>query len=308
LFILGLLVALTAAGAGAQVQLPTTVTIYPMGTFAENAMISSLAGVVNKTTNGELLLSPDNGNLPNPRYWLDRLKEQYPTVQSQVQSNTLLLLNKYKSKVSGYVLYDRSVNPHSLNMATSIAGVTNAIIVDPSTQLTANIAGLPMIADARSMTYQQVYNTYAGQFNKDMLLHQDLYFDHHLRDYAIQNKIFTYFTDPTALNPTGQPAYASNQNHQGRIFGWANSEFDLFNQASQSNQQAVASNYGWSYSTTSKWKVPIAAQKYHPPGSVTTKTGKHYVAFVMSDGDNTQWLTNAPGKIQHDLGFHAQLG
>src|SRR4051794_35220002 len=114
-------------------QLPQTVYIYPMGNFATNAMMSSLAGIVNRSTNGEVLLSPDNGFLPSPRFWLDRLKEQYPTVTSQVQSQPTFYLNKYKPKLKGYVLYDQSVNNQSINIATSIAGVTDAIIVDPST-------------------------------------------------------------------------------------------------------------------------------------------------------------------------------
>src|SRR5687767_10156831 len=123
-----------------------------------------------------------------------------------------------------------------------------------------------------------------------MLFHQAASFDHSLRDYAVMNRGFTYFTDPTALAP-----YPTNQNPHGRVFGWGNSEFELFNQASQGNQQVVASNHNWSSSTTAKWKVPTVDQKQHAPGSVTTKPGKHYVAFVMSDGDNATWLTNGMG-------------
>jgi hypothetical protein len=69
------------------------------------------------------------------------------------------------------------------------------------------------------------------------------------------------------------------------------SEFDLFSQASLVNQQVVASDWSWSTSTTSKWNVPLATQQFHAPANVPTQSGKHYVAFVMSDGDNCQWLT-----------------
>lgn len=48
-----------------QTQLPETVYIWPTGNVAQEAMMSSLAGVVNRTTNGEVLLSPDNGAQPN---------------------------------------------------------------------------------------------------------------------------------------------------------------------------------------------------------------------------------------------------
>ena len=40
-------------------------------------------------------------------------------VQSTVQSNPVLILNQYKSKLTGYVLYDRTANPDSLNIATA---------------------------------------------------------------------------------------------------------------------------------------------------------------------------------------------
>ena len=136
------------------------------------------------------------------------------------------------------------------------------------------------------MTYSQVYAQYGSQFNKDMLFHQDTTKNDQLRDYAVMNRGFMYYTNPTALDP-----YAAGQNHQGRIYGFGPNEFDLFSQASQNNQQVVASDWSWSNSTTSMWKVPLAKQQYHAPANVTTQPGKHYVAFVMSDGDNCQWLT-----------------
>ncbi len=186
-----------------------------------------------------------------------------------------------------YVLYDRTVNPDSVNIATSIAGVTGGLVVDPSTLSYATAAGLSQIADARSMTYSQAYSQYGSQFNRDMLFHQDTTKNEQLRDFAVLNRGFVYYTNPTSLDP-----YAANQNHQGRIFGWGPDESQLFSQASLSNQQIVASDWSWSTSTTSKWQMPLAEQQYHASPNVAAQPGKHYVAFVMSDGDNCQWLTS----------------
>jgi hypothetical protein len=267
-------------------QLPQTIYVWPMGNASQNVMMSSLAGVVNRNTHGELLLSPNNGSLPNPRFWLDRLKSAYPQVQSQFQSSPTVLINQYRSMLGGYVIYDRNVNPHSINIATSIAGVTNALMVDPATLSYATTAGLTQIADARNMTYDQAYSQYASQFSRDKLFHQDTTKNEQLRDFAIMNRGFMFYSDATALNP-----YAANQNHHGRVFGWGPSEFALFEQASQNNQQVVASDWSWSSSTTSRWEIPLAKQQYHAPANVATQNGKHYVAFVVSDGDNCQWLT-----------------
>jgi hypothetical protein len=267
-------------------QLPQTVYVWTGGNSSQDVMMASLAGIINRNTDGELLLSPNNSSLPNPLFWLNQLRAAYPQVQAQFQSNPTFFVNRYRASLSGYVFYDRAVNPDSINMATSIAGVTNAIIVDPATLSYATAALLPLIADTRTMTYSQVYTQYNSRFNKDMVFHQDTTKDNALRDYSILNHGFMFYTDPTALHP-----YATNQNHQGRIYGWGPVEGDLFSQASQDDQQVVASNWSWSSSTTSKWKVPIAKQKFHASMNVPTQTGKHYVAFVMSDGDNVQVLT-----------------
>src|SRR5437764_1289893 len=55
-------------------QIPQTVYIYSLGTPAQNIMLASLAGIVNRNTDGELLLSPNNSTLPNPLFWLNELK------------------------------------------------------------------------------------------------------------------------------------------------------------------------------------------------------------------------------------------
>ncbi len=41
-----------------------------------------------------------------------------------------------------------------------------------------------------------------------------------------------------------------------------------------------------------RWEVAIPDQPAHTPVNTPTDPNKHYVAFVMSDGDNVQWLTN----------------
>lgn len=267
-------------------QIPETVYVYTMGTVSQNVMMSSLEGIVNRDTAGEMMLSPTASILPNPVFWLNELKVAYPQVQVRFQSSPTFFINRYRNLLDGYVLYDRAVNAHSINIATSLAAITNALVVDPSTLSYATTAGLPQIADARNMTYSQVFTQYSSRFNRDFLFYQDTSQNEPLRDYCIMNRGFMFYADPTAMNP-----YAMNQNHQGRILGWGPYEFDFFYQGSQNNQQLVGANYLWSESATAKWNVPLVKQNYHTPLNLQTETGKHYVSFVMSDGDNVQVLT-----------------
>ena len=105
------LLAVVAASTTLAQQLPQTVNVWTMGNASQNVMMATLAGIVNRNTNGELLLSPNNGNPPNPLFWLNQLKAAYPQVQSTVQSSPSALINKYRSMLSGYVLYDRARTP-----------------------------------------------------------------------------------------------------------------------------------------------------------------------------------------------------
>ena len=82
-----------------------------MGNASQNVMMAGLAGIANRTTGGEMLLSPNNGSLPNPLFWLNQLKAVYPQIQVQFQSDPTFFINRYRSLLDGYVLYDRSANP-----------------------------------------------------------------------------------------------------------------------------------------------------------------------------------------------------
>ena len=63
-------------------QLPQSVYVWTMGSADQNVMMSSLAGMVNRNSDGELLLSPNNSSLPNPLFWLNRLKAAYPQAKT----------------------------------------------------------------------------------------------------------------------------------------------------------------------------------------------------------------------------------
>jgi hypothetical protein len=279
--------ALSIATTAAAQSPPQTVFVWGMGSDAQNELMSSVAGIVNRTTPEVLLGFPGTTDLPSPTHWLQQYQRIVPSVQSQTQNDPAWYLQRYRDRFSGYVLYDKSVNPRSLNVATSIAGVTNAIMVDASTLPYAVAANLPRVADARNMTYTQLISQYGSQFNRQKIFHQDPeVYTYQLRDYAIREKGLVFWS-PNNMDP-----YFARQQMHGRVYGWGPVEVDLFAAASRRGQQVVASNWSWSSSTTAGWNVPVPPQPARADPGVPTQRGKHYVAFVMSDGDNVQWLTN----------------
>ena len=128
-----------------------------------------------------------------------------------------------------------------------------------------------------------------AQFNKDLIFRQQPQFTYQLRSYAVASAGFVF-------NATGaeRDGYLAGQNDHSLVYGWGydNDEGEFFGSASQHNLMGVPADHYQSSAALSKWEAPIPAQASHVAPSTPTEAGTHYVAFVMSDGDNVQWLTN----------------
>lgn len=110
---------------------------------------------------------------------------------------------------------------------------------------------------------------------------------YHLRDFAILKNALVIYEE------LERDEYFAAQNDHTRVFGWASSERDFFLRCSRHDLQGVAADWLRGAAATSQWNVPLLEQRTHcDPERLETETGVHYVAFVMSDGDNVQWLTN----------------
>ena len=88
--------------------------------------------------------------------------------------------------------------------------------------------------------------------------------------------------------------FLNAQNPNGRVFGWGygGSEFEFFDSASDRNLMGVPADHLHGSAAPANWEVDVPAQPNHTSVNTPTNPDKHYVAFVMSDGDNVQWLTN----------------
>jgi hypothetical protein len=128
-----------------------------------------------------------------------------PQVKDGGSTKPWQLVERYSSQgiIKGYILFrsDRSpgdINAHrpgmdcSVNIATSLAGVLNGIIVAEELQDEAKAHGLKLLLDVRDKTQSWCFNTYKGQFNRRMLCTQDPR-KPHVRDLAIAQQAFTLY-------------------------------------------------------------------------------------------------------------------
>lgn len=141
------------------------------------------------------------------------------------------------------------------------------------------------------------FDHYKDQLNKTMLLNQDPV-DFALRDYAIAAKIPTVCV---GLVRDNRDAIANEMEPNSPIFGWSHGfdgtisgcgpEQDYLIWSTQAKLNVLASDHCYnlsfySYDRTDK------AYKQHEHKKLTANPNKHYLAIVMSDGDNIQWMQN----------------
>ena len=271
---------------------PTTVYAYDLNssTFERDSLMASLVGVVARTS-PEIFLAEQRIDHPgDPEFWLDRFVENHPGTNVVWQTSIPWYINRYQDRLQGYVVY----NAGTINEATSVAGALGTVMVHDSL-LSGTVgaalqnAGLSQLEDVRGRNSSWVYQNYGHLLNKEMIFRQQPTFSHQLRDLAVLNAGFVF----NSTGPERDQFLAVQQDHT-RVFGWGynNSEEEFFSSASRNNLMAVPADHLKSTAAPSQWDIPRPAQRWHADNSTPTKPGKHYVAFVMSDGDNVQWLTN----------------
>src|ERR1051325_5626312 len=97
---------------------------------------------------------------------------------------TLVQRYALRGIIKGYILYraDGSkgqVNEHrpgmdrSVNVATSLAGILDGIIVEQSLEAQAKQHGLKLLVDARDKTQAWCFETYKEQFSRALVCTQD---------------------------------------------------------------------------------------------------------------------------------------
>jgi hypothetical protein len=287
--------------ARAQAQNPSTIYIWDpnQGSFNQNSLMASLAGIVARTA-PEVAFGRQNSNsVSDPEFWVDQFIASNPGTTKQFQTSVPWYIDRYKEKLNGYVVYDGEINE-----ATSAAGALGGLMVHqsllsgPIGTALAN-AGLTQVEDVRGRDSQWVWNKYSSQFNKDLIFRQQPSFSHQLRDLAVLNAGFIF-------NETGaaRDAYLAAQNDHSLVLGWGynNNESEFFGSASQQNLMGVPADHLQMSAAPSRWQVNIPQQAAHTSTDITTEAGSHYVAFVMSDGDNVQWLTNDFARDQRWFG------
>ena len=209
-------------------------------------------------------------------------------VKYKIVKDPWQLVDKFKSQVDGYVLYS-SVKDDSINNACTLASLKNSIAVDESIEAILNNHGITaMIEDCRETDkYWAFNNLWNSGLNHSTVIElpSDKYMS--LRDYAILSKSLVFYEDDIN-DSTLREAIFSSMDDGGRVLGWGPDEHTNVSIASKFGIDMIAAD--WSYNLSVLSSYPSTPKTQNTNEKLIEEDGVHYVTFVMSDGDNQQWL------------------
>jgi GxGYxYP putative glycoside hydrolase C-terminal domain/GxGYxY sequence motif in domain of unknown function N-terminal len=265
-------------------------------------LVQSAAGLaaksVNDGTSGELVWC--DGGVGENDEWFKRLRARHPALEISAPLAPWALVDRLSARgiIKGYVLYRtdhsagetntyRSGIDCSVNVATSLAGLLNGVIVDESLETTAQAHGLKRLFDARDKTQAWCFATYRDRFKRRILCTQDPR-KPNVRDLAIAQRAFTTFGPPEAMG-----AAMKWLEPLSPILGWnCGDEFAVTD---------LSSRYGH-IQTSTDWcmNLPVlmaASETLAPPkapdldpATIDWNDARDGITFVNTDGDNVQWL------------------
>ena len=280
------------------------------GKEAELIMMQTLQGIVAQT-NPEIYIdspiSTEGQWVGGYDVWLDNLKNYgYNYTRN---NDPWWYIDNYKSQINGYILYD--LHQHSANVAETLAGVLKAVAIDSSLEATAEQHGLTLVLDVRGKDEHWLCDSsgYWDQINHSELLQTPLQDSTNawawgLADYAAYGKYFKLSENGGLTQFMLNTMDKTNQNSPVATWNDAG-EGSWVTAASQHNLYTTSIDHARNLSVLSQIQVPYAFRQATHTADISgfSKSGVHYVTFVVSDGDNvhhvlsdmndTDWYGNA---------------
>jgi len=200
------------------------------------------------------------------------------------------LLTHFADRLSGYILCDAKEN--STNVAISLSGILNAVAIPADIEQTAIDAGLTLLQDVRDKDETWLYTNYGSQFSTQIASYQNVSDDRglYLADYsAFAGAIQFWSSSPTSTLANN---VFNRMDKNAAIMGWGPGEDNTVEALSKKSLMIHASDYAPNLSALTNIEVGQVQQK-NPAESYKVVSDVHTVCFVMSDGDNVQWLLGA---------------
>jgi len=273
------------------------VAVQQNASSAEMYLFASLKGIVNKTQ-PRIFSYEGDAFAEGPYTWLQSLGLGYTE-----QSDKWSLITKYRNEISGLIVYDPA-QIHTVNLATVLAKSRGALIVSPLllSRLTSAPYNLPVLLDLRGQftsklqVYQTLYNTYWPNLDHRLLI--GLNPDVHkaaLREYATALGAAVIWLDPNvAAESALLNSFLSSMPAGSNYMGWWPEEGPGVQRVSQYGIATIASDWCSNLTIHSGTSRTVTLKPMPPKPALQNKL---YVAFILSDGDNLQYIEHLMRKL-----------
>ncbi len=253
---------------------------------AERLMISTMMGILAKEK-PRIYINVGNGY----EKWPLDLEENYGIIIDRTYSyNVWGLFDHFEKKLPNREYIKCSLDDNSLNTANTLAGIWNVVAIDSSIEDQLQQRGFTLKSDLRGKDEQWCFNNYWPEVNHNLIIQQKEELPA-LRDYAVLAEAFTFYDGNSAF----MIQVMDSTNDDAAMLGWgdASKGEDKFVQpASKASVFTVPADYAWDLSALSGIVQDSLKQPYHVEDRDSIGA-VHTVTFIMSDGDNIQWLLSS---------------
>ena len=268
-------------------------------------LVQSVAGLAAKSVNtgrGDELVWVATTNI-ELEHWYSLLIKTHPSWQVRGTFEPWDLVDRYVQKdiIKGYLLYTADETPRpnfeysrhvnrSVNVATSLAGLLDGVLVEERLQEQAERHGLKLLLDVRHLSPTDCFEKYRDQFNRHLLCTQDPK-KPNSRDLAIAHQALTIYGD----GPLTEKALKWME-PLSPILGW--------NGGDEFKTTRLSSIHGH-FQTATDWcmnlpvlmagsdTAPVAKVSHVDPNSYDWDDHRSGISFVLTDGDNVQWYESS---------------
>ncbi len=252
-------------------------------TDEERAVAVCLQGIVNRSRKC-LLIDADN-------------YVSYVSGVEKISIDVYSATQKFLGLLNGMAVYKLDCHDVGINMAATYAAATDALgVPDVLVSKFADL-GLSVNVDLREIDgsnaerQRKVFDLCYDKLNKNGLIHQVVNgnnFHIRLRDLGICNRWACVYTGESEGDRAFRQYVLSKLNKNIPVYGWNDDEIAFIKDISQFGDYALPSDWSLNHSFFGKSDTSLK-QKLHGNAS-RVPSNKHYVALVVSDGDNIQWL------------------
>jgi len=222
-------------------------------------------------------------NLGATDYILDLSRRYGVTYDSTYFNDFNGLLTHFKPRIAGYILCNSADS--SVNAAISICAISGGIAVNAADTATMDSIGISQIYSTIGRGEVWSFDTFQASYSKRIISIQEPSKCTFLSDYTIFAGAFSFYDFPSNVAPL---SFFANEQVNSAVFGWS-LENELVTTTSEHGLHVHASDFSSNLSTYSNFNIPQQHQVNHTSDTIL-RPGVHTVCFVMTDGDNIQWM------------------